>query len=233
MTVALSSVILLSFMSRLRRDSDPLDDLDGCHSQAPSPCCPHDAARSDASTHGGKLGTCVSISKTRRGLPRSDHVTRGSADTARPGMTAQRDDRCTGGGDPERNAVERLAEECAIPKERDVLLGPLVATHPAGQRSQSHALTPGENDAPELSRRWCRRLDFDEPVNSWLTARLRHCLEPSETTSHPRARCPVPRALRRSESHASSVPPAASAVPGSGPASIQGFVFRIGGAMAR
>lgn len=53
------------------------DDDPGRHDQ--------DAATSDARHQAGRAGTALSTSNTRRGVPRSDHTTRGIAATARKG----------------------------------------------------------------------------------------------------------------------------------------------------
>ena len=61
--------------------------------RAPRLFCRHDAERSEAQTHEGTHRTRLRISNTRRGLPRSDHVTRGSSDTARKGGHGSRTER--------------------------------------------------------------------------------------------------------------------------------------------
>jgi len=87
-------------------------------------------------------------------------------------MTAQRGHCGPCRRDSESNPAKSLAEECAITKERDVLLGAVITAYPLGQGPQPHPLTPGEDDAPKLTLGWWGCFDSDDrrSANDWRTA---------------------------------------------------------------
>src|SRR6267143_3863573 len=66
------------------------------------------------------------------------------------GMAAQRDYSGLRGTDPERHAIQGLAQQGTVPEDGNVLLRSLVTADPTGESLQPYPLASGQHDTPKM-----------------------------------------------------------------------------------